>query len=335
MANPDACQLYIKQEIEDGLAQGKTPGAISRELAAMIERLFETNIPPRTLEQRARRTQNATNVALPVTTEYPRENLEKQEYQEVSSGSQPGPGRAAKYAPAKAASKSVFNRTNDQIEWASWTWNPIVGCKHGCSYCYAADIVARFGNGRRFDDPQFLPNRLSAPKNTLVPISTNPGDSNVFVCSMADMFGEWVPQEWIDAILDEVKAAPQWNFLFLTKNPSRLVGIRWPDNAWVGTTVDIQARVSAAETAFSKIKAAVKFLSCEPLLEPLRFKNLKVFDWVIIGGCSQKGGAPAKQPDWRWLIDLECHALKAGCLIYEKPNLLVRAKEFPKIKEAS
>ena len=139
--------------------------------------------------------------------------------------------------------------------------------------------------------PHFRKERLAAPQNTLIPKGRErePGIRNVFVCSMADLFGDWVPQKWIDAVLKAVAENPQWNFLFLTKNPSRLVEIEWPANAWVGTTVDRQARVEPAIAAFQKIKAPVRFLSCEPLLEELNFPTLDCFDWVIIGAQSAAG----------------------------------------------
>jgi protein gp37 len=74
--------------------------------------------------------------------------------------------------------------------------------------------------------------------------------------SWADLFGKWVPQAWIDAVLAEIRAAPQWNFLFLTQFPQRLAEIDWPANAWVGTTVDEQYRVDIAEKAFSQGECA-------------------------------------------------------------------------------
>jgi protein gp37 len=86
-----------------------------------------------------------------------------------------------------------------------------------------------------------------------------------------------------DAVLEVVRAETQWNYLFLTKSPARLVDIDWPDNAWVGTTVDCQARVKPAVEAFKQIRATVRFLCCEPLREQLDFPTLKCFDWAIIG----------------------------------------------------
>lgn len=227
--------------------------------------------------------------------------------------------------------KALFNRTNENIEWASWTWNPVTGCEHGCEYCYARPIAN--GLYKEKFNPTFWPYRLQAPRNTPLPRSLHPGDFNVFVSSMGDLFGDWVPREWIDAVLEAVRQAPEWNFLFLTKNPKRLVDIDWSPNAWVGTTVDVQSRVAPAEEAFRQIKATVKFVSCEPLLEELSFSALELFDWVITGGCRRPGQRPdeADQPDWPWVLSLDKQARKAGCLRYWKPNLKV-PKEFP-VKE--
>lgn len=224
--------------------------------------------------------------------------------------------------PPKRASKPTFNRTNDNIEWAQWTWNPVTGCKHGCKYCYARDIDARFNPGNNFA-PTFHNDRLSAPQHMRVPAeaATNIGLRNVFVCSMADLFGDWVPENWIDQVLDEVHNAPDWNFLFLTKNPKRLPDWSWPRNAWVGTTVDVQARVQAAMDAFREVDASVRFMSCEPMTERLVFDDLSMFDWVIIGGMSDNSGGPTAQPDWTWVEELTEQAMTAGLAVYWKPNL--------------
>lgn len=92
-------------------------------------------------------------------------------------------------------SKSYFNKTNESIDWADWTWNPVTGCKHACSYCYARDIANRFYSTKF--EPTFYPDRLIAPFNTKVPVNaaTDIRAKNVFVCSMADLFGRWVPED--------------------------------------------------------------------------------------------------------------------------------------------
>jgi protein gp37 len=72
------------------------------------------------------------------------------------------------------------------------------------------------------------------------------GERNVFTVSMGDLFGEWVPQEWIDAVFKAIREAPEWNFLVLTKNPKRYLTIDFPRNVWVGATADTQARADKA-----------------------------------------------------------------------------------------
>lgn len=231
--------------------------------------------------------------------------------------------------PVVEGQRPTFNQTNEMVDWAKWTWNPVTGCLHNCVYCYARDIAERF-YPEKFA-PTFRPERLKAPQYTKVPAVAEEqiGYRNVFVCSMADLFGKWVPQEWIDAVLDEVRAAPQWNFLFLTKFPQRLADIQWPHNAWVGTTVDEQYRVEIAEKAFRKVDAAVKWLSCEPLRERLTFTSLAMFDWVVLGGQSKSTQAPAFQPPWEWVDHLLAQARASQCLVYWKANLYTRPQQYP------
>ena len=125
-----------------------------------------------------------------------------------------------------------MNKTN--IEWCDSTWNPVTGCRHECEYCYARRIAGRFGkrlpdrsgypeshggvhcldnkiNGNPYPylfDPTFLPFRLEEPAQKTKP-------QTIFVCSMADLFGAWVPDEWIKAVFDACEKAPQHRYLFL------------------------------------------------------------------------------------------------------------------------
>lgn len=230
-------------------------------------------------------------------------------------------------------SNSTFNKQSDEsIDWAKWSWNPITGCRHECPYCYANDIAIRF-YPQKFE-PSFYAERLLAPSQVKVPDTANNDVSfkNVFTCSMADLFGRWVPSEWIEAVLNQVRSNPQWNFLFLTKFPKRLVEFEFPSNAWMGTTVDCQARVKAAEDAFEKISGGTKWLSIEPLLQPLTFTRLELFDWMAIGGSSpstQHPPTPEWKPPFDWIIDLHIQAKKSNCKVYHKSNMYERVKEFP------
>lgn len=230
--------------------------------------------------------------------------------------------------PKKEPHKVVMNLTNDNIEWAKWTWNPVTGCKHGCDYCYARDIAMRFDGTF---EPRFRDNRLDAPINTKVPekAATDIGFRNVFVCSMADLFGGWVPADWVESVLDVCAKTPQWNYLFLTKNPHRLTEFTFPKNAWVGTTIDKQSRVASAVEAFEQINATVKFVSCEPMLEKIDIPKIEVFDWIIIGGKSKTRDSSEFQPKWEWVWALTNAAKMNGLKVYWKPNLRVRPREYP------
>lgn len=227
-------------------------------------------------------------------------------------------------ALAGYASDKQMNQVNDNISWAAYSWNPVTGCRHGCEYCYASDIAARF-YPQGFE-PSFHPDRLAMPQNTRPSASLN---RRVFVCSMADLFGDWVPQEWIEAVISKVRACPQWTFLFLTKNPARMVNIDWPDNAQVGVTVDCQARVEEAEKAFVEISAPLKFVSCEPLRGHVKFNRLDAFDVIIIGAQSKNSKCPERQPEWRWVYSLLLDAATKRVVPYWKPNLRAFPQEWP------
>lgn len=231
------------------------------------------------------------------------------------------------------SSSKQFNATNDNVEWARWTWNPITGCLHGCDYCYARDIAARFFP-QKFETSMY-PNRIRAPKNTQ-PTKEYGGDK-VFVCSMADLFGKWVPQEWIEAVINQAVLNPQWTFLFLSKFPVRMAEFTYPDNVWLGTTVDRQYAVQRAESAFRKIKASgfkgVCWLSCEPMLERLTFSSMNMFDWAVIGGASKSTQTPEYHPPFDDIVYLYQQARQSGCKVYMKTNLIPGMADDQRIRE--
>lgn len=245
----------------------------------------------------------------------------------------------------KPQSKPTFNETiGDGISWASWSWNPVTGCLHGCNYCYARQIAT----SERFKaiypagfTPLFHEERLTAPANTTIPKKRldDPSYKRVFVCSMADLYGRWVPIEWIDRVHEQMLSNPQWEYLLLTKFPDRYNEVKLPPTSWVGTSVDEQKRVRIAERAFRRIEdVKVKWLSLEPLNEPLEFSDLSMFDWVVIGAQTETrqpdGTVAAFQPPWQWVINITKQAMDAGCKVHWKPNLrsnpgMVWPDEYP------
>jgi protein gp37 len=203
--------------------------------------------------------------------------------------------------------KARMNVTNENISWAMYSWNPVTGCYFLCEYCYAKAKAENpfFASGfpTQFK-PTLYPARLSAPSRTRIPAAQkdNPGARRVFVCSMADLFGDWVPVEWIEQIIETCVAAPDFDFLFLTKNPARYLDFEFPKNCWLGATADRQRRAKAAVDVFRQISGNVKFLSCEPLMEQVTFPNngLSAPDLVIIGAL--KGSENThRQPNREWV----------------------------------
>lgn len=155
-----------------------------------------------------------------------------------------------------------------KIDWADATWNPVTGCLHGCEYCYAKRLAERFSAEEKcltfIGDTKFLsPYELEQPaehkgKKEPYPFGFSPTlhkyridepkkwekPRTIFVCSMADLFGDWVPDEWITEVFRACDAAPQHRFLFLTKNPGRYCHLERAgimpkgDNFWFGATFD-------------------------------------------------------------------------------------------------
>lgn len=204
-------------------------------------------------------------------------------------GITPAAARGRTYREQKKyADKQMFNKTD--IEWCDTTWNPVTGCKHGCSYCYAADLANR--KLGVYKDVGFEPHlhepRLKAPENMI-------GKGSCFVVSMGDLFGEWVPEEWILKVIEAIKKCNgDYLFYFLTKNPKRYLEFSFPDNCWLGASASTQKQMDNATYAFSKVEKN-RFVSCEPLQSMITIPSC--VDWCIIGPQTN----PIVQPKWEWV----------------------------------
>ncbi|MDD3230893.1 MAG: DUF5131 family protein [Oscillospiraceae bacterium] len=216
-----------------------------------------------------------------------------------------------------------------KIDWCDFTWNPVAGCRFGCPYCYAAKQAQRFSGDVRLNkgstqlqkdenglyileapfknqsgkvipdpvgfEPTFHKYRLPMPTQKKKP-------ANIFVCSMADLFGNWVPDEWITRVFDACKAAPWHNYLFLTKNPQRYCELanagKLPelDNFWYGSTI-----TQSGACMFAGSIHWNTFLSIEPLLEPLDvgIGSFGGARWIIIGAeTGNRSGKVKPQREW-------------------------------------
>ena len=216
-----------------------------------------------------------------------------------------------------------MNKTG--IEWTDYTWNPVTGCKHDCRFCYARAMYRRFGESF---EPRFRPERLDGPSSIKKP-------SKIFVCSVADLFGEWVPDDWIRSVLSVATANLQHTFQFLTKNPARLPNLNpWPGNCWVGATTTDQDQWDAAVKYLPKVDASVRFISAEPLLADIEPSDWCP-EWLIIGPCT---GRYASQPSPQWVKRLELFADAHNCAVFHKPSLTSvppARREYPTVQDST
>lgn len=209
-----------------------------------------------------------------------------------------------------------------KIDWTDYTWNPVSGCLHGCEYCYLKRLETRFG----FDmKPWFHQDRLKDLRKIKRP-------SKIFVCSSADLFGDWVEYNWIFKVIETCRHYSQHTFQFLTKNPKRYKDFRFPENCWIGTSVDTQSRLDSLYDAdFPNHHSRTQFISFEPLLERLEFNYERCpVDWVIIGANSNTG---AKKPPNEWAdeIIVQCKTRLRNVPVWIKDNYIYHSKikEFP------
>ncbi len=197
------------------------------------------------------------------------------------------------------------------IEWTDATWNPVTGCTKvspGCDHCYAETFAERFRGvaGHPYEhgfDLTIRPERLRLPSTWTKP-------QNVFVNSMSDLFHRDVPDAYIVQVFDAMTAASMHNFQLLTKRAERLERLsrrlRIGPNVWIGVSVesvDYYWRIRH----LARVPAAVRFLSCEPLLGPLDDLPLVGIDWVIVGGESGHGARPIDDA-WVRSIRSQCDA---------------------------
>lgn len=237
--------------------------------------------------------------------------------------------------------KTQFNRTTDSVDWARWTWNPVTGCLHGCNFCYARAITHNKQMADNYPfafEPTLYEYRLDAPANTPLPKSDDPVERRVFVGSMADLFGKWVPDEWIEKVFSACMRAPEWEYLFLTKWPKRYSMLAELPHAWFGASVIQQSDVARIEANMRGFETSgVKWISLEPMLEPIHFNDLSWCDLVVIGsqtGTSQPDGwVPAKKAHFEWVADVVTQCRQAGVPYYLKPNLITDpGMEMPRMQ---
>ncbi|MBI5722646.1 MAG: phage Gp37/Gp68 family protein [Planctomycetes bacterium] len=205
------------------------------------------------------------------------------------------------------------------IEWTESTWNPVTGCTKispGCQNCYAQRMARRLqAMGQANYAAGF---KLKVHRHVLeLPLSWKTSQM-IFVNSMSDLFHKDVPLEFILDVFDMMNRADWHQYQILTKRSERLLQLdpqlEWSDHIWMGTTVE-NADCTARVDDLRQTRAAVKFLSLEPLLGPLPGLDLTGIDWVIVGGESGPGARPV---DERWVTDIRDQCLAVNVPFFFK-----------------
>lgn len=212
---------------------------------------------------------------------------------------------------------------NSRIEWTDHTFNPWWGCtkvSEACKNCYAEAWSKRVG--QRIWGPQ-AERRFFGERHWLEPLRWN-ADADargkrrrVFCASMADVFEDRRSLDiWRRRLCELIEATPQLDWLLLTKRPEHVEsftpwGEIWPHNVWLGTTVENQEVADARLPYLSKIPAAVRFISAEPLRGPLAIQSWlrTTIDWVITGG---ESGPKARPSSPSWFRELLHQCITAG-----------------------
>jgi protein gp37 len=228
------------------------------------------------------------------------------------------------------------------ISWTDSTWNPVRGCTKvsaGCKHCYAETFAERWRGvpGHAFEqgfDLRLVPEALELPLRWKKP-------RRIFVNSMSDLFHEEVPNHYIRQVFEVMARCPQHTFQVLTKRPARMKAWctenrpsqKWSlvDNIWLGVSVEDQRAADERIPELLATPAAVRFLSCEPLLGPVdlrrgvyeappelgggsRGTTLQGIGWVIVGG---ESGPGARTCDVAWIRRLveQCREASTACFV--------------------
>ncbi len=251
------------------------------------------------------------------------------------------------------------------IQWCDHSINPLrFGKGHycqkispGCTNCYASALQPRFGNQGFGGTGSVVPHRVNDQRDgglwldesKLQEVLRRKKPTKYFWCDMTDLFGSWVPDEWIDLCFAVMALTPQHTHQVLTKRPERMLdyscdffatriflameaitpgwsvkGFGSPEhgrcvpvpipNVWLGVSVENQA-TKARIDVLRQTPAAVRFLSLEPLLEDLGAMDLTGIDWCIIGG---ESGRQARPMDLAWVRSLIHQCKEANCPVFVK-----------------
>lgn len=222
-----------------------------------------------------------------------------------------------------------------------YTWNPVGGCAHSCRWtmpdgteaiCYAelvAERVAQAHYPHGFAHHYWHPARLREPMQVK-------GPARIFLDSMADLFGRWVPDEQIQQVLDAVCEAEQHTFLALTKNAPRLLQVRdFPENLHIGvssppdkmlghtlTRQQQEKMLRRSLDVLSQFPTRITWMSFEPLswdVARIVEEYPNALRWAVIGAASN--GPRTYQPEPAHVLALLDVLAAQGVPVFFKGNL--------------
>lgn len=192
-----------------------------------------------------------------------------------------------------------------KIEWTESTWNPTTGCtkiSSGCKNCYAERMAKRL---KAMRTPKYANGfEVTLHEDCLTEPYSWKKPKVIFVNSMSDLFHEDIPLKFIEKVFKVMNENPQHIFQVLTKRADLLLKhspkLHWTSNIWMGVTVeDFTAKVRI--DYLRQTGAAIKFLSCEPLISDLGKMDLENINWVIVGGESGPKSRPIEED---WVLDI-------------------------------
>lgn len=232
------------------------------------------------------------------------------------------------------------------IQWTDYTWNANAGCHHRCRWtmpdgsvavCYAEEIANKFTRAypQGFENHYWHPRRLEEPLKLAEP-------AKIFLDSMSDLMGHWVPEDQIHAVIKITRQAYWHTFQLLTKNSPRLLQFDFPDNVWVGASSPPdfmwgkqldrnQQRRMLDKTlkTLGEVKAKVRWMSVEPLSWDISeiVADNPPLQWAVVGAATN--GPKVYQPDPRHVSRLLEVFDRQGVPVFFKGNIFGN----PAIKE--
>jgi len=203
-----------------------------------------------------------------------------------------------------------------KIEWTEYSWNFITGCNKispGCRNCYAETIAKRFWKDRKFTDILIDESKLDLPHHLKKP-------RMIFVNSMSDLFHERIPAVILNRAFD-VMLQTNHTYQILTKRPERmlehlkLTNVGLSKNIWFGVSVENQKAANERIPILLQTPAAIRWLSVEPLLEPIAFELLEGINWVVIGA---ESGHNRRECKIEWVEDIIDQCKQAHVPVFVK-----------------